>query len=148
MYIICICIYIFYGSSPNNFFKFLFIYFWLHWVFVALLGFSLVVGGYSPVAMQGHLIKVSFLAAEHRLLGVQATAVASHGLGSCGTWTELPLGTWNLPAKGVEPVVPCTGRQILNQWTTREVLAQTILSSSLSYCTSPKRHHSHCGLSD
>ena len=70
-------------------------------------------GGYSPVAVRGHLIKVAFLVAEHRLLGVQATAVASHGLGSCGTWTELPLGTWNLPAKGVEPVSPALAGRFL-----------------------------------
>ena len=33
---------------------------------------------------------------------MRPTAVASHGLGSCGTWTELPLGKWNLPEPGGE----------------------------------------------
>ena len=140
------------GSNPNNFLKFLFIYFWLHWVFIAL---SCCEQGYSPVAMQGLLIEVASLVAEHRLYGVRPTAVASHGLGSCGTWTELPPGKWNLPEPGTELMSPALADRFLIM-TIREVLAQTILSSSsnlilsssLPYCTSPRRHHSHCGLSD
>ena len=48
---------------------FLFIYFWLHWVFIAVLGLSLVVasGSYSLVAMLWLLIAVTSLVAEPKL---------------------------------------------------------------------------------
>ena len=56
-------------------FKFyLFIYFWLHWVFVAARGLSLVAasGGYSSlrllfIAVRGLLIAVASLVVEHGL---------------------------------------------------------------------------------
>ena len=50
------------------YFKNLFIYFWLHWVFVAVRGLSLVAvsGGYS-VAVRELLIAVASLVAEHGL---------------------------------------------------------------------------------
>ena len=52
----------------KNFFMYLFI-FWLHWVFVAECGLSLIVasGGYSLVAGHGLLIAVVSLVAEHGL---------------------------------------------------------------------------------
>ena len=45
------------------------IYFWLCWVFIAVLRFSLVVasGGDSLVTIRGLLIAVASLVAEHRL---------------------------------------------------------------------------------
>ena len=48
--------------------EFLFIYFWLLWVFTAACELSLVVAirGYSQEAMQGLLIAVASLVAEHR----------------------------------------------------------------------------------
>ena len=33
----------------------------------------------------------------------------------------VPCGVWSLPGPGIEPMSPCTGRQILNHWTTKEV---------------------------
>ena len=56
-------------THPLTFFFFiLFIYFWLHWVFAAPHGLSLVAvsGGYS-VVMRGLLIEVASLVAEHGL---------------------------------------------------------------------------------
>ena len=49
-------------------FFFLFFFFWLRWVFVAVRGLSLVAasGGYS-VAVRGLLIAVASLVAEHGL---------------------------------------------------------------------------------
>ena len=29
-----------------------------------------------------------------------------HRLSSCGTWVQLPHGTWDLPGPGIEPVSP------------------------------------------
>ena len=48
---------------------FYFIYFWLHWVFVAVRGLSLVAasGGYSTLPLRGLLIAVASLVAEHGL---------------------------------------------------------------------------------
>ena len=50
-------------------FIYVFIYFWLHWVFVAAHGLSLVVAsrGYSLVAENGHLIVVASLVLERGL---------------------------------------------------------------------------------
>ena len=52
----------------SHFLKYLFIYFWLRWVFVAVRGLSLVAasGGYF-VAVCGLLIVVASLVAEHGL---------------------------------------------------------------------------------
>ena len=63
--------FILFHAIINGFFfllKKLFIYFWLHWVFIAVCGISLVVahGGYSLVAMHGLLMVATSLAAEHR----------------------------------------------------------------------------------
>ena len=50
-------------------FKKLYVYFWLHYVFVAACGLSLVAvsGGYSLTVVHGLLTAVSCLVAEHRL---------------------------------------------------------------------------------
>ena len=47
---------------------YLFIYFWLHWVFITALGLSLVVenGGYSLAVVHRLLIMVASLVAEYR----------------------------------------------------------------------------------
>ena len=61
------------GKQNHSFFFLnlfiLFIDFWLHWVFVAARGLSLVVasGGYSSVAVRGLLIAVASLVEEHGL---------------------------------------------------------------------------------
>ena len=53
-----------------------FIYFWLHWVFIAACRLSLVVvsGGFS--------------CCRARALGARASVVAAHGLSSCGTQAQ------------------------------------------------------------
>ena len=47
-------------------------------------------------------------------------------LSSCGTQAYLLRGMWDLPGPGLEPIVPCFGRWILNHCATRE--AQHLLS--------------------
>ena len=66
------------------FFKELFIYFWLHWVFIATRGLSLVAasGGYSLVVVCGLFVAVASLVSEHRLWGTWASVVAAYRL-SC-----------------------------------------------------------------
>ena len=86
-------------------FLLLFFFFCLYWVFVA--GCRL------------------FIVAV--LFAVEASLVAVHGLESAGASVAVASRLscrrlWNLPGPGIEPVSPCIGRQILNHWTTREVL--------------------------
>ena len=61
-----VCLFVF---LKNKFIYFLFIYFWLHWVFIAACGLSLVAasGGYSSLRCGGVLIAVASLVAELRL---------------------------------------------------------------------------------
>ena len=65
----------------RRFFKKLFTYLWLHWIFVAVLRLSLVAasGGPLSVAACERLIVVASLV-EHRLWAV--------GFSSCGTWAQ------------------------------------------------------------
>ena len=83
-------------------------------------GFSLVAasGGYFPVAVHRLLIVVACLVAEHRLQGMQAPVVESHGLSNQGSqalehrlhshgiraW--LPYGTRDLPRPGIGHLSP------------------------------------------
>ena len=43
-------------------------------------------------------------------------------LRSCGTRDYLLCGVWNIPTPGIEPVCPCSVRQVLIHCITREVL--------------------------
>ena len=57
------------------------------WVFVAILGFSLVAAseGYSPGVEHGLLIVVAALVAEHGLWGTQVSAVVAFRLYGSGS---------------------------------------------------------------
>ena len=59
-----------------------FIYSWLHWIFVAALKLSLIAlgGDYCLIVMHRLLIVVASLVVEHGLEDPQASAVASHRL--------------------------------------------------------------------
>ena len=78
------------------FYLFFTIYFWLHWVFVAVCGPSLVVTsrGYSSL----QCVAIASLAVEHRLLA-QTSVVEAHRLSSCGLQAleyRLPCcGAWS-----------------------------------------------------
>ena len=92
--------------------KFLFIYFWLCWVFVAARGLSLVAvrGGYSSLTCTGFSL--------WWLLLLQSTGSRSAGfsscgsralerrLSSCGAWAYLLRGMWDPPRPGLKPVSP------------------------------------------
>ena len=82
--------------------KFLiFDYFWLHWVLVAVHGFSL-------AAVSGGLLsRCGVQASDCSGFCCRARAL-EHWLRSCGAWTWLPCGMWNLPGPGIEPTEkPC-----------------------------------------
>ena len=74
------------------FYKFiLFIYFWLHWVFIAAHGLSLVAAsrGYSSLQCTGFSLR--WLQLQLRLLGMRASVVVAHGLScsaACGIFPD------------------------------------------------------------
>ena len=78
----------------------LFIYFWLHWVFIAAHGLSLVVlsGGYSLLPFEGF--------SWRWLLLLQSKGSRRAGFSSCGTRAWLLRGMWDLPGPGLKPVSP------------------------------------------
>ena len=77
----------------------LFIYFWLGWVFVCCVGFSLVAasGGSSLVTIRGLLAAVDSLV-ELRLWSSSSS--------SCGSWAYFLQAMWDLPGPGIEPMSP------------------------------------------
>ena len=113
-------------GAQRSLFFFLFI-FWLHWVFVAACGLSLVAasGGYSSLWCVGFSLRWLLLL---RSTGSRHTGFSScgsqpleHRLSSCGAQTQLLHGMWDPPGPGIEPVSLCTGKWTLNHCTTREV---------------------------
>ena len=81
-------------------FIYLFIYFWLYWVFVSVLGLFSSGGKRGPlfIAVRGPLTIAASLVAEHRL--------QTHRLSSCGSRAQLLRGMWDLPRPGLKPVSP------------------------------------------
>ena len=63
-------------------------YFWLHWVFVATRGVSLIVasGGRSLDAACRLLTAVAPFVDEHGLQDVRVSVVVAHGLSTCAAW--------------------------------------------------------------
>ena len=108
-----------------------FIYFHLRlcWVFVAACGLSLVAvsRGHSLVVVHGLLTEVASLTAEHRGQSVWLGSGGSQALGLTQA-RELRctglVALWHVESSRTrdQSCVPCTGRQILNHWTTREIL--------------------------
>ena len=87
-------------------------YFWLHQVFVAARGLSLVTasGGYSSLRCAGFSLRWLLLL---RSTGSRCTGFSSCGswvlerrLSSCGARAQLLRGMWDLPGPGLEPVSP------------------------------------------
>ena len=129
----------------NYLFIYLFIYFWLHWVFGAARGLSLVVvsGGYSSLRCAGFSLRW--------LLLLWNTGSRRMGFSSCGMWAQKlwlvgsraqaqylwctglaaprHLGSSRTRAR---TRVSCTGRRILNHCATREVPGQSFLKKLYS----------------
>ena len=104
---------------------FIFIYVWLHLVFVAALGLSLIEesGGYSSCsAWASHCVGFSYC----------SSPALESGLSSCGTQALLLRGMWESSWSRDRTRVPCIGRQILNHWITSEVCILPTLKSDRS----------------
>ena len=93
-------------------FIYLFIYSWLHWVFVAARGLSLHVAsrGYSSLQCAGFSLQWLLLLQS---TGSRHAGFSSCGLraperrgSSCGARAQLLRGMWDLPGPGLEPVFP------------------------------------------
>ena len=108
------------------FFKYLFIYFWLHWVFVAECGLPLVVasGGYSSLWCAGFSLQWLLLLRSMGSRCAASVVVAGglsscgsraleHRLSSCGAQAQLLCGMWDLPWPGLEPVSPALAGRFL-----------------------------------
>ena len=89
---LCWHIFIYLVLFFNKFIYFLFIYFWLRWVFIAVCGLSLVVasGGYSLLRCTGFSTVVASRCGA-RALGARASVVVVRGLScsaACGIFLD------------------------------------------------------------
>ena len=95
-----------------NLFIYLFIYFWLHWVFVAACRLSLVAasGGYSSLRCVGFSLGWLLLLWSTGSRRMGFSSCGSQGLerrlSSCGARAWLLCGMWDLPGPGLEPGSP------------------------------------------
>ena len=72
-------------------------------------------------------------------LQLQHVGSREHGLSSCPTQIYLPWGMWDLSSPPRDwTCAPCFGRQILNHWTTREVLNR-VFNRIMLVCISPNK---------
>ena len=100
----------------------LFNYFWLHWVFVAARGLSLVAasGGYSSLRCAGFLLLWLLLlrSTGSRRAGFSSCSMQAQQLWCMGLVAPRHVGSsWTR----AQTHVPCIGRQILNHCAAREV---------------------------
>ena len=81
---------------------FFFFSFWLHWIFIGALRFSLV------VASRSYSVAVVGSAWVFHCGGFccKTWALGHMSFSSCSTQTELPRGMWHLPRPGIKPVSP------------------------------------------
>ena len=86
---------------------YLYVCVWLHWVFIAMCGLSLVVvrRGYSSSCCTGTSLcwLLSLWSTGSRL---QDWWALEHQLSSCGTQAQLLLSKWNPARPGIEPMSP------------------------------------------
>ena len=110
------------GSHSNSVFKSIFhfgkvsfiffFFFWLHWVFAAAHGLSLVAAsrGHSPVMEHRFLIVVRAVCGAGALGHMGFLSCSSwalgHRLSSCRTQAELPWGMREIPGARIKPVSP------------------------------------------
>ena len=108
------------------YFKIFIYYFWLHWVFIAARGLSLVAlnGGYYSLWFAGFSLQQLLLL---RSMGSRRVGFSScdlqaleRRLSSCATGAQFSVHVVSSRARA-QTRVPCIGRQILNHCATREV---------------------------
>ena len=130
------------------FYSYLYIYFWLCWVFVAVCGLSLVAarGGYS-VMMHWFLILWWLLLLRSTGFSSYGSWALELGLSSWGAQASLLWGMWYLPWPGIEPMTPALAGRLLTTGTPGKSLTLVffdIISSHNNYyfcfkCSHPKQ---------
>ena len=109
----------FFFKQREFYFFYLFIYFWLRWVFVAVCRLSLVAasGGYSSLQFMGvslqWLLLLQSTGSRHAGLSSCGSWALECRLSSCGTQAQLLCGMWDLPGPGIEPVSPALAGRFL-----------------------------------
>ena len=92
--------------------KFIYFYFWLPCVFIAVHRHSLAAAsrGYSLLQCADFSLRWLLLlrSTGSRHVGFSSCGLRAleHRLNSCGSWAQLLCGTWDLPGPGIEPVSP------------------------------------------
>ena len=109
------------------------IYLWLCWVFLVTRGLSLV------VASRGHSCCSAWTSCRSGFSCCQAWALEQTQQLWCMGW----MAPWHVVSSWTRDwtCVPCIGRRIFNQWTTREAL-KVHFSQMLS--TAQRKHHYTC----
>ena len=94
-----------------------FIYFWLHWVFVALHGLFSSCSEQLFIKVHWLLIEVVSLV-EHRPLVHRLQQMQHEGSSSCGSEAEegglSSCGLWNLPGPGIRSMSPALAGRFLS----------------------------------
>ena len=117
-----LCSFNFVMNNRNNrkiFLKYLFIYFWLCWVFIAACGLSLVVAsrGYSSLWCVGFSLRWLLLlrspGSRHAGVCSCGSRALEHRFRSCGSRASLLCGMWELPGPGLEPLSPALAGRFL-----------------------------------
>ena len=100
----------FFAFLINNLF-----YSWLHWVFVAAHGLSLIVAGrgYSSLRFAGFSLQW-LPCCRSQARGAWTSVAVAHRPSSCGTWAQLLWGIWNLPRRWMEPMSPALAGRFLS----------------------------------
>ena len=104
---------------------YLFIYFWLHWVFIPAHRFSLVVesGGCSLAVVCRRLTSLASLVGEYGPYGTWASVVATHGLQGASSVVVVHRLSCSRHVGSSQTKdqtsISCIGRWILNHWTIR-----------------------------
>ena len=104
------------GEDSRIFLKLISYFIIFGWVFVAVTGLSLVAA--SRTTLPGCSEQASHCSG---FSGCRAQTLESLGFNSCVAWVLLPWGMWSDPWSRDQTYVLCTGKWILNNWTTREV---------------------------
>ena len=106
------------GGFKKNFVC-LFVYFWLHWVFIAKWRPSLVSvsRSCSLLGCTGFslwwLLLLQSMGSRHKGFSSCSSQTHELGLRSCSPWAWLPYGMWNLPGTGIEPMSPALAGEFL-----------------------------------
>ena len=142
-------------SLKKIFFAYLLIYFWLHWVFVAACGLSLVVAsGGAPLHGCVWASHCGGFSCRAQALGAWASVLAEQGLSSCGSpalehglsglWRTGLVVQWHVEFSptGDRTHVPCIGRHILLHCATREALSHR---SSCQLCVADEKTEAQMG---